>query len=329
MKITVYISSNHLLQLVVLITLETTIDVLSLSALPSPSAKEVHHLITEMIFTSLSLEKLTTCWLDFNSDQHDANSYYRSTVANSSLAPTAQFDQSYPEILKSSLCLCFIRDLQLCLATRLKLQLVETAAVIDSVVRASEQRCARLMTIVKPMYKICELLPPTVPVTPGLEVYPMEPLAHKERLHETSVETSSLLLFRASRTIAAQSLERHSEIVLKLIESIIIQLSDRYLDEGIKRINRKLSWAKDRITGIENYRKLLVKALHHRQITSRDDKAAMKVYKVSDMHLFVFISLFEFPCFYSLYIVFYSFFHFSSSPRLLCLLLLILLLVYV
>ena len=229
---------------------------------------------------------------------------FTSTRCDESLDSCLIFDQNVPVLLESKVCPSFIRDLQLSLAGRMQDSLLITASAVDSYISSCEQKCAKMMTILKPMYAMVGLSFPTVPGPRILSNYPMDDLVYTDKLREVNMEDVRLSVFRARRKLQIESKKAkesvrdinrdkgpdqascsikielsHGQEVLQLIDVILLQIAERYNDEVSKRMKRKMACSVDRVSDIEEYRLRLVKNLHVRGILSREDKTSMRYYK--------------------------------------------------
>jgi hypothetical protein len=202
------------------------------------------------------------------------------------------FDQKSPTLSESKVCPYFIRDLQFSLAGRLKESLLHSASLIDAFVSSVEQRCAKMMTILKPIYVIAGIEMPSVPVARVLSSYQIPELEYKVRLTDENMDAIRLTVFRARRKanlklkeetstekFELEKKDSHRNEVLLIIDLILEQMRERYNDEVTKRMHRKISCTVDRVTDIETYRSQLVENLHRRKVVSREDKTNMRYYK--------------------------------------------------
>ncbi len=112
---------------------------------------------------------------------------------------TMLFDQKTPTLSDSKVCPYFIRDLQLCLAGQMQECLLHSASIIDAYVSSAEQRCAKMMTILKPIYSIAGIEVPPVPAARLLSSYPMAETENKTRLRDDNMDAIRLTVFRARR----------------------------------------------------------------------------------------------------------------------------------
>lgn len=98
----------------------------------------------------------------------------------------------------------FVRDLQSSYAQDMLFNIKAVAGSLESYVTIVERQCARLMTILKPMFTRCGLTMPFPPPKKPLSEYALA-LARKP-IEEVSVEMSRLLILRARRAVK----EKHS-----------------------------------------------------------------------------------------------------------------------
>jgi len=163
--------------------------------------------------------------------------------------------------------------------------LFANANIIDINVKAIEQRCAKLMTILKPIYSMANLNLPQVPAPRLLSSYPSINL-NSESIKTCDMKSINLVLFRSLRklnqmnnTCEVKDSDSHIKEVYQLIDTILEEYSERYNDEIIKRIQRKAECSIHRVKDIDEYKINLIKTLHERSILSREDKTAMRYYK--------------------------------------------------
>ena len=163
--------------------------------------------------------------------------------------------------------------------------LFANANIIDINVKAIEQRCAKLMTILKPIYSMANLNLPQVPAPRLLSSYPSINL-NLESIKTCNMKSINLVLFRSLRKLnqinnscEVKDGDSHIKEVYQLIDTILEEYSERYNDEISKRIQRKAECSIHRVKDIDEYKINLINTLHERRILSREDKTAMRYYK--------------------------------------------------
>ena len=184
-----------------------------------------------------------------------------------------------------SLCPGYVKEIQTGMAEELLASLTRAGETVDQCIKTIDQRCARLMTTLKPQYVLAGLSLPDTPPIKSLTSFSQGPTApeESERLGNVSMETINLLIFRTRKLLLDEKTkdkyDDHANDDLDLIDTIIMKLSNRYNREILGRFQRKIDWAIDRVESVERYRLDLVKTLHCRDITSKEDINSMKIYK--------------------------------------------------
>lgn len=224
------------------------------------------------------------------------------TIPYSSLTYDQLFTSfSSQPLIDSVLDLPYVSQLQASYAYDMSVYLTIAAKSLDDFVSSTEQRCARLMTLLQPMFQRAALQVPPPPAKRPLQSYELD-LADEDSIQNPSVKMAKKLILRARKLIkdktnlrttvapemddvspgdhsaAAKSVYDRIELINAVARSLQQQLEELVNSESQQRLDRKRRAVSARVAAVEAYRRGLISALHARNpmYTTAADQSATR-----------------------------------------------------
>lgn len=181
-----------------------------------------------------------------------------------------QLNDPCQEQADSALDLPFVVDLISVMVQNMNNRIIRDVESVDRIVRNSEARCARLMTLLKPSYVRADLALPPLPAQKPLSQYTLS-LSRTSLRDSQTVDQARLLLLLARKAYRQSLLDNEADAdisqafqVASVAQHIVDSLADWAREEQHIRLQRKATQTRDRLTALLHFRIQLVLTLHSR-----------------------------------------------------------------